>query len=79
MSTIQTKKTMALSAEIMERQGEVTIAANNGVVVHVESNDLIVALGVVFAANMASAHSFWSKEVKSFDIKMEIKAYSNNG
>ena len=59
----------------MHRDGEVTLAANNGIIVTVRSNAVEVALGVVFAANMANFHDKWWKRESKFDIKMEIKTY----
>lgn len=79
MSLNSTPGESKITVEIVHRDGLVTIAANNGVVVSVQSNDLLVALGAVFAANMASIHALWWKRVRKFDIKMEVKPYVCHG
>lgn len=75
MSEISRNVEKTLSVQILERNGEVTIAANNGIVVTVRSNDVNVALGAVFAANMAYFHERWWKAYSNFNIKMEVKAF----
>lgn len=75
MSVNSKTKVSAISVELMYRDGEVTIAANNGIVITVRGNDVDVALGAVFAANMASFHNHWRDRAEKFDLKMEITAY----
>lgn len=79
MSVNSNPRESTITVEIVHRDGEVTLAANNGIVVTVQSNDLLVALGTVFAANMASFHDFWWKRASKFDITMKVKPYDYNG
>ena len=75
MSTNAKTKVSSISVELMHRDGEVTLAASNGIVVTVRSNNIEVALGAIFAANMAAFHDSWQDREENFDIKMEVTTY----
>lgn len=75
MSTNSKTKVRSISVELMHRDGEVTLAASNGIIVTVQSNNIEVALGAVFAANMAAFHDHWKDREGKFDIKMEVTTY----
>lgn len=75
MSTIKSKKSLAISVEILHRNGQVTFATNKGDSVTVRCNDLKVALGVVLAKSVASLDDWCTTQAKNFDINVEIKMY----
>lgn len=75
MSTNSKTKVSSLSVELVHTDGEVTLAASNGTVITVQSNDLMAALGTVFAVNMAAFHDYWRNRVACFEIKMEITTH----
>lgn len=75
MCTNAKTKVTSISVELMHRDGEVTLAASNGIVVTVKSNAIEVALGVIFAANMANFYERWQDREGKFDIKMEVTTY----
>ena len=79
MCTKQRIKEKAISVELMHRDGKVTLASSNGVVISVESNDVEVALGTILAANMAACYDLWHYTELKFDIKLEVNIYSNIG
>lgn len=79
MSTSRKTEKKTIRVEIKHRNGEVTIAANNGIVVNVKSNDLGTVLGAVFAANMLYEHNRQEALFGMFDITMEINQYDYNG
>lgn len=66
------KKKVTLRFEILHRAGEVTFAASNGSMVNVHSNDLGVALGMVFAKTIVCADNFWATRAKNFDMNIEL-------
>lgn len=75
MSTNSKTKVTSISVELMHRDGEVTLAASNGIVVTVKTNAIEVALGVILAANMANFYERWQDHERTFDIKMEVTTY----
>lgn len=79
MKTIKETKKREISVEILHRDGKVTIAASNGIVIEVVSNDLGVALGAVFASNILYEHDRQAKWEDKFDVKMEVITYKDNG
>ena len=79
MNTIKETKKREISVEILHRDGKVTIAASNGIVVEVLSNDLGATLGAVFAANMLYEHNRQQKWEDKFNVKMEVITYKDNG
>lgn len=79
MSTSRKTEERKIRIEIKHRNGVVTIAADNGIVVSVMSNDLGTALGAVFAANMLRFHNTEENFLGMFDVTMEINKYRKDG
>lgn len=75
MSSNSKTKVCSISVELLHRDGEVTLAASNGIIVTVRSNDIEVALGAIFASIMAAFHDSWQDREEKFDIKMEVTTY----
>lgn len=75
MKQNQKTEVKAISVELMHRNGNVTLAASNGINVEVRSNNVEVALGAILAANMATFHDYLHDIIEQFDIKMEITTY----
>ena len=75
MSTSRKTEKSKIRIEITHRDGIVTIAGDNGIVVTVMSNDLGTALAAVFAANMLRFHNIEENFLGMFDVTMEINKY----
>lgn len=79
MSTKRETKKQTIRIEIKHRVGGVTLAASNGIVIDVQSNNVGVALGTVLASNLLYEYSRWELWEDMFDVTMEINTYRKNG
>lgn len=75
MSTKQTKETNVVSVEVMQRNDEVTLSTSLGGVISVQSNQRVMAIGLVVAEALKNACSRASLRSAKFDAKIEITMY----